>query len=54
MILNARLDVLDAADMLVFIVVLGYGRQAHPNVALTLEMLFFPLVEYRCEIISAV
>jgi len=40
-VLNARLDVLDAADLLVFIAVLGYGGQAHPNVALTLEMPFF-------------
>jgi len=40
-VLNARLDVPDAADLLVLIAVLEYGRQAHPNVALTLEMLYF-------------
>ena len=53
MVLNARLGVLNAADLLVLIAVLEYGRQAHPNVALTLEMLVL-LVECRHEVISAV
>ena len=50
MVLNARLDVLDAVDLLLLIAVLEYGRQARPNVALTL----FFLVEWRRKVISAV
>lgn len=41
MVLNARLDALDAADLLVLSAVLEYGRQAHPSSALTMEMFFF-------------
>ena len=50
MVLNARLDALDAADLLVLSAVLEYGRQAHPSSALTMEMFFFFLVECRHEV----
>lgn len=53
MVLNARLGVFNAADFLVLTAVLEYGRQAHPTVALTLEMIVL-IAECRHEVISAV
>jgi hypothetical protein len=52
-VLNAGLDELGAADLLILNAVLEYGRQARPNVSLTLKIRFL-LVEFRHEVITAV